>query len=312
VKEGLAEPFVVDIPEATLQDLRARLRRARLAPDVDNESWRYGTNGDYLAGLLAYWADGFDWRAMERKINALPQERVLLDGIPIHYVHQRSPEPGAMPIILSHGWPWTFWDYHKVVGPLVDPVAHGGDARDAFHVVVPSLPGFGFSSPLRRSGVTWMDTADLFARVMTQVLGYDRFAAFGGDWGSIVTGQLGHKYPEHVIGIHNGTSALDIWNIERPWDLWGEMYNQAPQATRPALRAYQRRFSSHVSVQVLDPQTLAHALHDSPAGLASWLVERRRTWSDCGGDVERRFTRDEREGRHHRRRAHRLRSAGRR
>jgi len=293
VKEGLAEPFVVDIPEATLQDLRARLRRARLAPDVDNESWRYGTNGDYLAGLLAYWADGFDWRAMERKINALPQERVLLDGIPIHYVHQRSPEPGAMPIILSHGWPWTFWDYHKVVGPLVDPVAHGGDARDAFHVVVPSLPGFGFSSPLRRSGVTWMDTADLFARVMTQVLGYDRFAAFGGDWGSIVTGQLGHKYPEHVIGIHNGTSALDIWNIERPWDLWGEMYNQAPQAMRPALRAYQRRFSSHVSVQVLDPQTLAHALHDSPAGLASWLVERRRTWSDCGGDVERRFTRDE-------------------
>jgi pimeloyl-ACP methyl ester carboxylesterase len=290
-----AEPFRIEIPEARLADLRERLRRTRWAPDFGNDDWRYGTNGAYLRGLTDHWLERYDWREHERAMNAYPHFLTRIDGIPIHFLHVRGRGPRPIPLILTHGWPWTFWDFRQVIGPLSDPGAHGGDPADAFDLVVPSLPGFAFSTPLETTGVNWWRTADLWVSLMRDVLGYERFAAHGGDWGTLVTMQLGHKYAEHLVGIHVvGAFTLPVFQGDRPWSL-GEVVAQL--APDPALRAraiaWERRFASHVAVHQLDPQTLAFALHDSPVGLCSWILERRRAWSDCGGDVERRFSKDD-------------------
>ena len=194
-----------------------------------------------------------------------------------------------MPLVLTHGWPWTFWDYERLIRPLADPAAHGGDPADAFHVVVPSLPGYAFSTPLTTPGVHWARTADLWVR-LCELLGYERFAAQGGDWGALVTAELGHRFADRLIGIHltlPGHPALVSGGIEA--DDWGpseEDWAERQRSRRHAIR-------SHMAVHGYDPQTLAHALHDSPAGLAAWIVERRRAWSDCGDDVERRFSKDQ-------------------
>jgi pimeloyl-ACP methyl ester carboxylesterase len=195
-----------------------------------------------------------------------------------------------MPLVLTHGWPWTFWDYAELIRPLADPAAHGGDAADAFDVVVPSLPGYGFSTPLRRTGVTWASTADLWARLMGDVLGYERFAAQGGDWGAFVTGELGHRFADRLHGIHLTLPAHPALGFNRmqPDDFAPE------EQDRFALMS--RRMSSataHLAVHSSDPQTLAYAFCDSPVGLAAWIVERRRNWSDCDGHVERRFSKDD-------------------
>ncbi|GAA1510984.1 epoxide hydrolase family protein [Nocardioides humi] len=290
-----AEPFVVQVDQGTLDDLHERLARTRLAPDLDNEDWSYGVNGAYLAELVHSWRTEFDWRAQERRINELSHYRTVIDGIPIHFVHERGKGPDPTPIILTHGWPWTFWDFHDVIGPLTDPVAYGGSAEDSFDVIVPSLPGFGFSTPLRRTGMTIWDVADVWKTLMVDVLGYPRFAAHGGDYGVMVTAQLGHKYPEHLLGLHFAPRPLPLhaFNTDRPWaDLFA---NAIPSGVgdRATFVEYERRKVGHVVAHVLDPQTLAHALHDSPAGLAAWLLERRRSWSDCGGDVESAFSRDD-------------------
>jgi pimeloyl-ACP methyl ester carboxylesterase len=287
-------PFAVHIADEVLEDLAARLDRVRLPPDLGNEDWGYGTNTGYLRELLAYWRDGFDWRQQERLINDVPQFRTTIDGVPIHFVHVRGVGPHPLPIILSHGWPWTFWDYRKLIGPLTDPAAHGGDPADAFDVVVPSLPGFAFSNPLPRTGVSWLDTADMWAVLMRDALGYRRFIAAGADWGTFISSQLGHKYPELVAGVHVTTGQpLNVWNVDRPWDILGRVPVPADGPDRDRVLAWQRRFASHLSVHMLGAQTLANGLHDSPAGLCSWILERRRSWSDCGGDVERRFSKDD-------------------
>lgn len=285
--------FVVDVGEADIADLRERLSRARLPDDRDNEDWAYGTNTAYLAELVEYWRDEYDWRTHERAINALPHYRVELDGTPIHFVHVRGKGPDPQPLILTHGWPWTFWDWRKVIGPLTDPAAHGGDPADAFDVVVPSLPGFGFSVPITKH-VCWIDTADLWARLMRDVLGYDQFFAAAGDWGMWITAQLAHKYAESVRGIQiNGAPRLSGFSGDRPWDLFGDPGPTLTPEERRQTLDWQRHRASHVSVHVLGSQTLANALHDSPAGLCSWLLERRRWWSDCDGDVESVFTKDD-------------------
>lgn len=291
---GGIESFLVSIDDAVLDDLRERLRRTRLPRDFANEDWSYGTNGAYLRSLIDYWLEGYDWRERERAMNELAHFRTYVDGLPIHFVHARGRGPAPMPLVLSHGWPWTFWDFREVIGPLSDPAAHGGDPADAFDVVVPSLPGFGFSTPLTRTGVNAWTTADLWHELMTGVLGYERFAAAGGDWGAIITAQLGHKYAEQLIGIHvvGTAAALAFFSGERPWDPFMEYIASLTGEDRARFIEWSRRFASHVAVQVLDPQTLACALHDSPAGLCAWLLERRRAWSDCGGDVERRFSKD--------------------
>jgi len=283
------EAFHIEIPGAALGALRERLSHRRAAADFANDDWGYGTNGAYLNELVEYWLDGYDWRKHEAAMNSYPNQRVSIEGIPIHFIHQPGVGPDPMPLILTHGWPWTFWDYEKLIRPLADPAAFGGDPADAFDVVVPSLPGFGFSSPLETPGVNWVRTAELWVRLMRDGLGYDRFAAQGGDWGGIVATELGHRFAEHVIGIHTtlpghaalvaGLSAADVGPGEESW--------AEDQARR------MRTATSHMAVHTTDPQTLAYALNDSPLGLAAWIVERRRAWSDCDGDVERRFSKDD-------------------
>ncbi len=284
------ERFTIAIPQSTLDDLRERLARTRWPLDPGNEDWRYGTNRAWLADLVAYWRDGYDWRAHEEAMNRYNHFKVVLDDVPVHFVHRRGVGPSPMPIILTHGWPWTFWDFAGVIDALADPGAHGGDPADAFDVVVASLPGYGFSVPLERTGVTVRTTAALWVRLMRDVLGYDRFAAHGGDWGASVTAQLGHEFPEHMIGVHlslpvlmrvsyySGLSAADYAPEEAGW--FERMQKRMATA------------ASHVAVHTADPQTLAYALNDSPVGLAAWILERRRAWSDHTGDVYDALSRD--------------------
>jgi len=289
------EPFEIEIPEARLHDLRRRLAAIHWAPEFANDDWSYGTNGKYLRELVAYWHDGYDWRAQEKAMNAHPHYRVDIDGIPIHYLHVKGRGRRTLPLLLSHGWPWTFWDFEKVIGPLTDPASHGGDSQDAFDVVVPSLPGFGFSTPLTAPGINWWRTSDLWSTLMRDVLGHERFCAHGGDWGALVTLQLGHRYPDRVHGVHiTGIAPLDFFSGDRPWAIGGGLDSIARgTAEKQALLDWERKFASHVAVQHLDPQTLAWAMHDSPLGLCAWILERRRSWGDTHGDVESRFTRDE-------------------
>jgi hypothetical protein len=196
------ESFKIAVPDALLSDLKDRLSRVRYPIDFANENWAYGTNRAYLEEMVAYWRDHYDWRKHEAEINRFSHYRTTIDGVPIHFIHEPGKGPKPIPLILSHGWPWTFWDLAKVIRPLADPAAFGGDPADAFDVVVPSLLGFCFSSPLTKPGINWWRTADLWVTLMRDVLGYSKFAAEGGDWGAFVTQQLGHKYPQHLLGIY--------------------------------------------------------------------------------------------------------------
>jgi pimeloyl-ACP methyl ester carboxylesterase len=227
-------------------------------------------------------------------MNAWPQFRVEIDDLPIHFLHARGRGPDPIPLILTHGWPWTFWDFHALLGPLTDPGAYGGDPADAFDVVVPSLPGFVFSTPLERTGVSWLETADLWATLMGDVLGYERFAAHGGDWGAMVTTQLGHKYAERMIGIHL-TNAFPVpaFGGDRPWSVVDAVGGQdsGPEERNRLIR-HQAKFASHMATHMLHPQTIAYAMHDSPVGLLAWMLEKRMQWGDCRGDVESRFSRE--------------------
>jgi pimeloyl-ACP methyl ester carboxylesterase len=288
---GRATPFEIAVPDDALDDLRARLDRTRFADDFGNDDWSFGVPGDYLHAVIDHWREQFDWRAQEAALNRFSHWRADVRGVPIHFVHERGRGPAPMPLILTHGWPWTFWDYEQVIGPLVDPVAFGGDAGDAFNLVVPSLPGTAFSSPLRTTGIGVTATARLWMQLMRDVLGYDRFAAGGGDSGAFVSAWLGHAHADHVIGVHlsfPATVSMAAYASIRPGD-----YSEEEQSwlAQPAPRA--RGTAAHMAVHVEDPQTLAWAMNDSPVGLAAWLIERRRNWSDCNGDVERRFSKDQ-------------------
>ncbi|ARS28356.1 epoxide hydrolase family protein [Sphingomonas sp. KC8] len=288
----IPEKFEIKIDAQVLDDLRDRLRQTRWAPDFGNADWSYGVNAEYLKSLAGYWLAGFDWSQQERAINRFEHFRTSVDGIPIHFLKKRGAGPSPIPIILTHGWPWTFWDFRDVIEPLADPAAFGGSASDAFDVIVPSLPGFGFSVPLR-TGVNYWQTADLWHKLMTETLGYARYAAHGGDWGALVTSQLSHKYAADLIGIH---VSMPVWpgvfGQARPYDLLGPALPDIAAEDLPKAMAVEARVASHITTHLLDPQTLAYGLHDSPVGLLAWLLERWRAWSDCGGDVEKRFSRD--------------------
>ena len=216
--------------------------------------------------------------------------RTEIDGLTIHFIHERGKGPNPVPLILNHGWPWSFWDFAKVIGPLSDPAAHGGDPADAFDVIVPSLPGYGFSTPLRRTGLNWWNTADLWVSLMER-LSYPRFASQGSDWGSFITAQLGHKYPERMIGVHMSTPAplnfMSMTGID-PSEYTSEEHVKLARTARISAEE-----TGYFFLQRTKPQTPAIALNDSPAGLLAWIVEKRRSWSDSNGDVERRFTKDE-------------------
>lgn len=285
------EAFTIEVPQDVLTDLQQRLDKARLAQDFANPGWEYGTNGAYLQELVAYWRTEYDWRKHEREMNAFANYRTTIDGIPIHFIHEPGKGPNPIPLILSHGWPWTFWDFHKVIRPLSDPAAFGGDPADAFDVVVPSLPGYGFSTPLTTTGINFWRTADLWVDLMQNVLGYDKFAAQGGDWGAIITAQLGHKYADRLIGTHvNLMAPLSVFIDSLPDE---SQYGPGEEGWYEKNNHFFTAESGYSALQTTKPQTLAFALNDSPVGLCSWIVEKRRTWSDCNGEVEKRFSKDD-------------------
>ncbi len=285
------EPFTITVPEEVLTDLHERLTKVRWAQDFANPNWEYGTNGDYLKELVEYWRDTYDWRKHEQEMNSFANYKTTIDGIPVHFIHEPGKGPNPTPLILSHGWPWTFWDFHKVIRPLTDPASFGGDPADAFDVIVPSLPGYGFSTPLTTSGINYWRTADLWVKLMQDVLGYDKFAAQGGDWGALITAQLGHKHADKLIGTHvNLMAPLSIFVGSIPEE---SEYGPGEEGLYERNNHFFTAESGYSALQTTKPQTLAFALNDSPVGLCSWILEKRRTWSDCDGDVEKRFSKDD-------------------
>lgn len=285
-----ASAYRIEVPEGDLEDLRRRLRATRWPDDVGNADWSYGVERGWLQSMVGYWLDDYDWRRHEAEMNAYRQLRVDLDGTPVHALHVTGTGPAPVPLVLTHGWPWTFWDMRALIGPLTDPAAHGGDARDAFDVVIPSLPGFGFSTPLPRTGIDVRTIGKLWVTLMRDVLGYDRFGAYGGDWGAIVTAELGHTHAQHLIGVE--LSLPVIPGVDRR-QLSPDAYAEDEQWMLLRNAEAEPLIRSHLAVHRTDPQTLSYALADSPVGTAAWIWERRRAWSDCGGDVTSVFSRDD-------------------
>jgi epoxide hydrolase len=258
-------PFRIDIPEADLADLRARLDRTRWADDLPEAGWDYGVPAAHVRKLAGYWRDGFDWRRQEARLNAYPQFTTALDGQHVHFLHVRSPEPGALPLILTHGWPGSVAEFLDVIGPLTDPRAHGaGPADIAFHLVIPSLPGFGFSGPTTERGWTPKRIGAAWAELMAR-LGYDRYGAAGNDWGSYVAPEVGRAAPDHVTGVH--VTQLFSLPAGQPGEL--DDLSAEEQEALDGLR-WEEENLVHDKVQMVQPQTLAHALTDSPAGLLGW------------------------------------------
>jgi pimeloyl-ACP methyl ester carboxylesterase len=283
------EPYRIAIPDAAIADLHRRLDMTRWAEDFGNEDWRYGVEAGWLRDMAHYWRHAFDWRRQEAEMNAWPGFRVELDGVPIHFLHIRGKGPNPMPLVLTHGWPWTFWDYRDLIGPLTDPAAHGLDPAVSFDLVIPSLPGYGFSTPLRKTGINMRTVADLWVMLMRDVLGYDRFGAAGGDWGAAVTSQLGHAHGEHLTGIYQTLVTIPGFDFA---DLGPDAFAEDEQWMAARNATGFDMIISHITAQSHDPQTLAYAFNDSPVGTAAWLWERRRAWSDWEGDFFDLFDRD--------------------
>ena len=281
------KPFAIAVPARTLQDLSDRLARTRWPDEVDDSQWDYGTNLAYLQELVEYWGTEFDWREQERRLNELPQFVVTIDGLDVHFVHVRSAAPRPLPLVITHGWPSSVFEMYKIIGPLTDPVRHGGDVVDTFDVVIPSLPGFGYSGRPARRGPTHADR--LWRKLMTEVLGYRRFVAHGGDVGARITSALGRFHGDVVSGIHIGSVDLD-WPDPLPQDT---DLSEAERDYLARVKRWEKEEGAYGEIQATRPQTVAYGLNDSPAGLAAWIVEKFRAWSDCDGNVESRFTKDE-------------------
>jgi microsomal epoxide hydrolase len=280
------EPFTIHLSDDVLADLRERLRRTRWPDQIPGSGWTYGTDLAYLRELVAYWIDRFDWRRQEAGLNRFHQFRAEVDGFGLHFVHERGRGPKPLPLLISHGWPGSFVEFTDIIGPLTDPATHGGDPADAFDVVAPSLPGYGFSDIPKEPGMDVMRVAALFAGLM-EGLGYPRYGAQGGDWGAAISTALGTAFPDRLLGIHLNMLIAARPPKSDPADLPPE-----ERAMLDRFNAFQKEETGYMQIQGTKPQTLAYGLNDSPAGLAAWIVEKFRTWSDCGGDVERRFTKD--------------------
>ena len=281
--------FNVHFEDSALADLKARLERTRLPDQIPDSGWDYGADRAYMEELLEYWRTEYDWRKYEAQLNELPHFKTSIDGIDMHFVHVRSKQDSAMPLVITHGWPGSVYEFMDVIGPLTDPVGHGGRAEDAFHLVLPSMPGYGFSGPAHRRGMSVDSVAGVVAKLMDR-LGYERYAAQGGDWGSGVATWLARDFPDRLIGIH-----LNMVGGGPPPGM------EDPEAGIPEweFKRYRERAewwsgeNAYGNIQGSKPLTLAYGLNDSPAGLAAWVVEKFRAWSDCGGDVESRFTKDQ-------------------
>jgi pimeloyl-ACP methyl ester carboxylesterase len=280
------QPFRIDVPDPVLDDLRERLAKTRFIAELQGADWSAGTPPSYLAELCGYWQRGFDWRRQERYLNGFHHFRADIDGTGLHFIHQRGTGTDPIPLLLIHGWPDSFARFLKIIPLLTDPTAHGLDNAISFDVVVPSLPGFGFSDRQAKPGLTF-GFHDLLHRLMTDTLGYRRFAVHGGDWGGLVTEHMARSHASSLIGIHL-TDVPYIHMFQKPSDP-----SASEQKYLDKMTAFQQQEGAYALIQSSRPLSLATGLNDSPAGLAAWLVEKFRAWSDCDGDVETRFTRDE-------------------
>jgi pimeloyl-ACP methyl ester carboxylesterase len=279
-------PFTIEVSDAELDDLRQRLARTRWADAELVDDWSQGVPQAWLKEVCAYWSKEYDWRAREKRLNRFPQFKTPISGLDIHFLHVRSKEADATPLVMTHGWPGSVVEFQKVIEPLTDPVAHGGEASDAFHVVCPSLPGYGFSDKPKETGWGVEKIGDTWAALMAR-LGYDRYMAQGGDWGAMVTSCIGAQDPEHCLGIHLNM-AIAPPTPESMNDL-----TEFEQGALAGMQHYQDKDSGYSKQQSTRPQTLAYGLVDSPAGQAGWILEKFWSWTDCQGHPENALSRDE-------------------
>jgi epoxide hydrolase len=278
--------FRIDVPEAALADLRERLARTRWPERETVADWSQGVPLSYLRELCRYWAEEYDWRATEARLNALPQYRTVIDGLGIHFAHVRSPHPDALPLVVTNGWPGSLAEYLKVIGALTDPTRYGGQASDAFHLVLPSLPGYGFSDKPTGTGWDVRRTAAAWTRLMAR-LGYQTYGAHGSDWGNSVTTAIGQLDAEHVVGIH------PVPPIAPPDPATFEELTAVERESLAALAEAQRHGSGYSAEQSTKPQTIGYSLVDSPAGLCAWIAEKYWSWTDCDGRLDTVVSRDE-------------------
>lgn len=285
-------PFQVGVPQAALDDLRNRLANTRLPDQIPGASWEYGAERGYLEELLTYWMNEFDWRAQEARINAFDQFTTEIDDVNMHFIHQRSTNPDAIPLMIVHGWPGSISEFLEIIPPLVDPAAHGGDTEDAFHVIAPSLPGFGFSGIPKARGYNPERIAHMLAALMER-LGYESYAIAGGDWGAIINRHLANHYPERLIGLHSNMI------IAAPPEDEEQRNRATPEelALTGARAAYMQNETGYQAIQGTKPQTLGYGLADSPAGVAAWIVEKFHGWTDMPqgpeGDLDDHFSKDD-------------------
>jgi len=276
------EPYTIHVDQTVLDDLHQRLERTRWPEESPGEEWTFGIPVELVRRAVEHWLHDYDWRAREAAMNAWPNFVTEAAGERVHFVHVRSPHEGAVPIVLTHGWPGSFVEFLDVLGPLSDPPAHGGDAADAFHVVVPSMPGYGFSGPTRNPGVDSGRVADAVAEVMAQ-LGYDRYIAQGGDWGAVVTRHLGERYADRLLGVHFNM----LFALPGPDETDAmEGVTEAELARFAEAGARIADGTGYMAIQSTKPQTLSFGLTDSPAALAAWILEKFQVWSDLrDGDL---------------------------
>jgi len=280
------ESFRIEVPDAELDDLRERLNAVRWPERETVRDWSQGVPLEYMRELCAYWAAGYDWRATEARLNALPQFRAEIDGLGIHFIHVRSPHPDALPLVMTHGWPGSIVEFIKVIGPLSDPSAYGGDRADAFHVVSPSLPGYGFSDKPQRPGWGVERIAAAWAELMAR-LRYERYGAQGSDWGTSISACIGQRDGDHVAGIHLAPP------LAPPDPATFDDLTDAEQAALDSLEQAAEWESGYSTEHATRPQTIGYALADSPVALCAWIVEKFWAWTDCDGHPENVLTRDE-------------------
>ncbi|MBW2231070.1 MAG: epoxide hydrolase [Deltaproteobacteria bacterium] len=280
------QPFRIQATDDELDDLKRRLRATRWPDEEPVDDWSQGIPLAYLQEVCSYWSEKYDWRARETRLNEFPQFKTPIDGLGIHFVHARSKEPDALPLIITHGWPGSIVEFQKVIAPLVDPVAHGGDASDAFHVICPSLPGYGFSERPTQTGYGVEKIADTWAALMAK-LGYGRYVAQGGDWGAMVTNQIALRDTDQCVGIH-----LNMPIVAPDPETMADL-TPAEQSALAGMQHYQDHDSGYSKQQSTRPQTVGYGLVDSPAGQAGWIIEKFWSWMDCDGHPENVLTRDE-------------------
>ena len=284
-------PFKIHFSDEELASMMERLRNTRYPDDFGNDDWRYGYNTDYHRKLVEYWVNEYDWRSVETRMNELPHFKVDIMGVPLHFIHVKGSGKNPMPLLLHHGWPWTFWDVRKVIEPFTNPEKFGGNAEDSFDVVLISLPGYGFSSPLHETGWNWWHTADLENTLMKEVLGYEKYATAGGDWGALIAQQHGHKYEDDVIGVYTHFPAqMSHYLASHPDQPEGvefdvklglpaeSEYSESEAGWFERGKLFVENESGYGEIQLTKPQTLAALVADSPAAQLAWITEKRYFW----------------------------------